>query len=164
MVILYDENGGFYDHVPPPASTAGDSPLGFRVPAVVVSPYARRRFACKTAFDHTSVMKSISTRWRVPFGPEFGSRWPQAHAIWDDCFDFTAPARPQGTYTGDPLRGLNWGSNIYAKLTTPRNLLEGVLEHVFVLPELRALDRRASLFEDLWTLERRVVALKRMND
>jgi phospholipase C len=163
LVLLYDENGGFYDHVPPPASTTEDDRLGFRVPAVVISPYARKRFACKTVFDHTSVMKSVRVRWGVPFGPEFGTRWPQASAIWDDCFDFTQPPRPAGTYTGAPIQDLNWGSNIHDKLTSPRNLLEGLLEHIFVLPELKALDRRAALFDTLSTLESHVVALKRMN-
>jgi phospholipase C len=163
LVILYDENGGFHDHVPPPASATEDDRLGFRVPALVVSPYARRRFTCKTVFDHTSIMKSVNLRWQVPFGPEFGTRWPTANAIWDDCFDFSQPARPAGIYTGPPLQNLNWGANIYDKLTSPRNLLEGLLEHIFVLPELNALDRRASLFDTLAALENHVVALKRMN-
>jgi phospholipase C len=162
LVILYDENGGFYDHLPPPAATAGDSPLGFRIPALVVSPNARKRFACKTAFDHTSIMKSVNARWQVPFGPEFGARWSQAKAIWDDCFDFTGSPRPQGIYTGTPLQDLNWGKNVHDRLAWPRSLLERLLEHIFILPELKALDRRASLFDTLWTLEQQVVALKRM--
>ncbi len=45
LLILYDENGGFFDHVPPPACfevpVSEDNPLGFRVPAIVVSPYPR---------------------------------------------------------------------------------------------------------------------------
>jgi phospholipase C len=163
LLILYDENGGFYDHVPPPPAATGDSPLGFRVPALVISPYVRKGFACKTAFDHTSVMKSIAQRWDVTFGPEFGDRWRQASSIWDDCFDFSQPPRPQGIYTGAPLQDLNWGADVYARLTQPRNLLEGLLEHVFLLPELKALDRRSSVFDTLWALEQQVVALKRMS-
>jgi phospholipase C len=162
LVILYDENGGFYDHVPPPNSRAEDDRLGFRVPALVVSPYARKRFACKTVFEHTSIMKSIGVRWHLDFGPGFGARWPQAPTIWDDCFDFSQSPRPQGTYTGPPLQELSWGSNVHDKLATPRSLLNALLEHVFDLPELKALDRRASLFESLWTLERETVTLKRM--
>jgi phospholipase C len=163
LLILYDENGGFYDHVPPPDAATGDTPLGFRVPALVVSPYARRRFASKTVFDHTSVMKSVSARWGVQFGPEFGARWGQASAIWDDCFDFPQSPRGQGVYTGAPLSGLNWGTNVYDKLRLPRNVLEGLLDHIFVLPELKALDGRAGLFDTLWSLEQQVVALKRMS-
>jgi phospholipase C len=162
LLILYDENGGFYDHVAPPAAAADDR-LGFRVPALVVSPYAKRQFACKTVFDHTSVMKSVSERWQVPFGPEFGGRWKQANAIWADCFDFTQDPLPPGSYTGPPLRDVGWGDGIHGKLTSPRGLLEGLLEHAFVLPELRALDRRASAFEHLWDLERTVTSLRRMN-
>jgi hypothetical protein len=52
---------------------------------------------------------------------------------------------------------------MHARLTTPRGLLEALLEHAFVLPELRALDRRASTFEDLWELERMVTSLRRMS-
>jgi hypothetical protein len=68
-----------------------------------------------------------------------------------------------GTFTGAPLQDLNWWTNIYDKLASPRNLLEGFLKHIFVLPELKALDRRAVLFDTLSALENNVIALKRMN-
>ncbi len=166
LIILYDENGGFYDHVPPPACFEGpssqDSPLGFRVPAIVVSPYAKRRYVSKTVYDHTSIMKSISARWGVQFDTsKFGPRWEKAPDIWD-CFDFTQAPLPMGAYTGDPLRTLNWGSGIHERFTRLPDRFEALLERIFVLPELKALDRRAQLFETLTAFEQRVITLKRM--
>jgi hypothetical protein len=91
-----------------------------------------------------------------------GGRWGQTNAIWDDCFDFSQPPRPQRTYTGAPLQDLNWGADVHARLIQPRNLLAGRLEHVFLLPELKALDQRSTVFDVLLALEQHIVALKRM--
>jgi phospholipase C len=72
LVITYDEHGGFYDHVPPPAAT-DDNPkfqhLGVRVPALLVSPLvAKGSTSTKLLgedfhFDHTSIIKTILTRF-----------------------------------------------------------------------------------------------------
>lgn len=70
LIITFDEHGGFYDHVPPPAATPpGDVPvddyvhngftfdqLGVRVPALVISPYVRRGVIDHTTYDHTSIL------------------------------------------------------------------------------------------------------------
>jgi phospholipase C len=71
LVINFDEWGGFFEHVPPslasipPADQAvgNDGRRGFRVPCVVVSPFARRAYIPATEFDHTSVLKLIEWRW-----------------------------------------------------------------------------------------------------
>ena len=67
LVIVYDENGGFYDHVPPPPA-ADDEPemfgrYGVRVPAIIVSPWIEPRTASHTLFDHTSIIKTILSRF-----------------------------------------------------------------------------------------------------
>ena len=66
LVITYDEHGGFFDHVQPPAA-ADDRPAmrryGPRVPALVVSPYVTAGSVSKTVFDHTSIIKTILTRF-----------------------------------------------------------------------------------------------------
>jgi phospholipase C len=70
LVVLYDEHGGFYDHVTPPPTVAPDTntqryafnQLGVRVPAVLVSPWFDRGFN-STVFDHTSLLKSASQLW-----------------------------------------------------------------------------------------------------
>ncbi len=67
LVIVYDENGGFYDHVPPPAA-ADDEPemfgrYGVRVPAIIVSPWVEPRTVSSSLFDHTSIIKTILLRF-----------------------------------------------------------------------------------------------------
>ncbi len=81
LIWTYDEHGGYYDHVPPPravppddvppALVPGDPPggfdrYGFRVPAGVVSPYARRHFVSHTVYDHTSILKTVEEKWNLP--------------------------------------------------------------------------------------------------
>jgi phospholipase C len=68
LVVNFDEWGGFYDHVAP--TTAPDvspktSLRGFRVPALVVSPFARRGVVASGTYDHTSVLKAIEWRWNL---------------------------------------------------------------------------------------------------
>jgi phospholipase C len=80
LVWLYDEHGGYYDHIPPPRAIApddippnlapGDQPggydrYGFRVPAVIVSPYARRNHISHKIRDHTSILKFIERKWNL---------------------------------------------------------------------------------------------------
>jgi phospholipase C len=68
LVITYDEWGGFFDHVPPPTAR-DDHPKcrlrGFRVPTVVVSPFARRHHVAHGLYDHTSILKMIEWRWQL---------------------------------------------------------------------------------------------------
>jgi phospholipase C len=75
LVFNYDEWGGFYDHVPPPTApippadqAAGnqDGRLGFRIPSLVVSPWARRGYVDTRVYDHTSVLRMIESRWSLP--------------------------------------------------------------------------------------------------
>ena len=85
VIINYDENGGFFDHVAPPTApkgtkgeyvTANPLPgdaggirgpigLGFRVPCMVVSPWSKGGYICSDTFDHTSVLRLIETRFGV---------------------------------------------------------------------------------------------------
>jgi len=74
LVITFDEWGGFFEHVPPPlapiptaSAAAGDTDgrLGFRVPCLVVSPYAARGVVSHTPFDHTSILRLIEWRWNL---------------------------------------------------------------------------------------------------
>jgi phospholipase C len=78
LIWCYDECGGYYDHVaPPPAPEPDEVPpdcggpwrfdrYGFRVPAVVVSPYARPDYVSHVERDHTSVLKLIERKWNLP--------------------------------------------------------------------------------------------------
>jgi phospholipase C len=65
VIVTYDENGGFWDHVPPPSGEGwGDRwGPGSRVPAIVVSPFAKRGYVDKTRYDTTSILKFITLRF-----------------------------------------------------------------------------------------------------
>jgi phospholipase C len=72
LVFTYDEWGGFFDHVPPPLReipvadqlAGNDGRLGFRVPCIVVSPFARARIS-SIELEHTSVLRMIEWRWNL---------------------------------------------------------------------------------------------------
>jgi phospholipase C len=67
VIVTYDENGGFWDHVPPPAGDRwGPGP---RVPAIIVSPFARRGHVDHTVYDTTSILTLIEHRYGLaPLG------------------------------------------------------------------------------------------------
>jgi phospholipase C len=102
LIWLYDEHGGYYDHVAPPKAVEPDGVpglnpmqrlpllqllrftkyakqieaiddgpvtydrLGFRVPAVIVSPYAKPGYVTDKVYDHTSILKLIERKWNLP--------------------------------------------------------------------------------------------------
>jgi acid phosphatase len=65
VIVTYDENGGFWDHVPPPRGPGWSDRFGpgTRIPALIISPYAKRGFVDKTAYDTTSILKFITRRF-----------------------------------------------------------------------------------------------------
>ncbi len=73
LVINYDEWGGFFDHVPPTvapipnsdAALGSDGRRGFRVPALIISPWSPRGAVAHGLYDHTSVLKMIEWRWSL---------------------------------------------------------------------------------------------------
>jgi phospholipase C len=85
VFLTYDENGGFFDHVIPPTAPPGTADetltvtpsigegggfthptgLGFRVPALVISPWSRGGYVDPTTFDHTSMLRFLETRFGV---------------------------------------------------------------------------------------------------
>lgn len=63
FLLTYDEWGGWYDHVRPPQVDSYG--YGFRVPALLVSPYAKRGFVDDTQLDYTSILKFIEQNWNL---------------------------------------------------------------------------------------------------
>jgi acid phosphatase len=61
IIVTYDENGGFWDHVPPPVGDYWGP--GSRVPAIIVSPFARKGAVDHTPYDTTSILKFITRRF-----------------------------------------------------------------------------------------------------
>ena len=79
----YDEPGGWFDHVRPPGN------LGLRVPALLISPYARRGYVDSTRLDTTSILRFIEDNWRLK---PLGTRDARAGSLVG-AFDFSQPAR-----------------------------------------------------------------------
>ena len=67
VIVTYDENGGYWDHVPPPSGAGwGDRwGPGTRVPTIIVSPFAKRGFVDHTSYDTTSIIKLITRRFEL---------------------------------------------------------------------------------------------------
>jgi phospholipase C len=61
VIVTYDENGGFWDHVAPPAGDRWGP--GTRIPALIISPFARRGYIDHTQYDTTSIIKFITRRF-----------------------------------------------------------------------------------------------------
>lgn len=67
IVVTYDEHGGYWDHVAPPKSDRWGP--GVRVPTIIISPFAKRRYVDHTVYDTTSILKLVEERWGVaPLG------------------------------------------------------------------------------------------------
>ncbi len=72
VVITYDENGGFYDHATVPKADRWGP--GTRIPAIIVSPYARKGYVDKTQYDTASVLRFITHRFGLPVLPGIAQR------------------------------------------------------------------------------------------
>jgi phospholipase C len=95
IIITWDDYGGFYDHVAPPK--VDKYGYGFRVPALVISPYARPGFIDHTQFDFTSPLKLIETRFNLP---ALTDRDRSANDMLS-CFDFKQQALAPDPITKD---------------------------------------------------------------
>lgn len=97
IVIVWDDWGGFYDAVPPPQPPFPDhwGGVGFRVPCMIVSAYAREAspstpgYVSHTNYEFGSILKFIEDNWGLP---SLGTTDARANSIVDS-FDFTQPPR-----------------------------------------------------------------------
>jgi phospholipase C len=62
IIVTYDENGGFWDHVAPPVIDTKWGP-GTRVPAIIISPYAKQGYVDHTQYETVSILSFIEERW-----------------------------------------------------------------------------------------------------
>ena len=105
LAYTYDESGGFYDHVAPPKACAPDAAgaefdhLGFRVPFVMISPYARQKFVSHETHSHSSLLRFIEVLYDLP---AMSNRDANADALLD-MFDFNCA--PQKTPPTAPASG-----------------------------------------------------------
>jgi phospholipase C len=88
IIIAWDDWGGFYDHVKPP-SILNSYELGFRVPLIVVSPYAKPGYISHVVHDFGSILKFIEGTFGLPTVSP-GAGYADEHSDnLSDCFDFT---------------------------------------------------------------------------
>ncbi|HEX4183474.1 MAG TPA: alkaline phosphatase family protein, partial [Caulobacteraceae bacterium] len=136
LILNYDENDGFFDHVPPLVPPTGEAPgkstvaldaelyegvpvgLGPRVPMIVVSPWTKGGWVNSQLFDHTSVIRLLEAR----FGVTEPQITPWRRALMGDLtsvFDFEADDRKPGPALPD-ASGLPAKARAQAALPTPR--------------------------------------------
>jgi phospholipase C len=98
LVVAYDEHGGFFDHVPPPAvpddrAADGFGQCGFRVPSMVIGPYAKTGYVSSVQYDHTSALKHIENKYALE---PLNQRDAAANDL-GDCIDVARLAAGEAT-------------------------------------------------------------------
>jgi phospholipase C len=88
IVVTWDDWGGWYDHVTPPMIDNYD--LGFRVPLIVISPYAKRGYVSHVQYDFGSILRYVEGTYGLP---SLGTTDATANDL-GDCFDYGQLPRP----------------------------------------------------------------------
>jgi phospholipase C len=142
FIVNYDENGGFFDHVPPPAAPAGSAGeyltgplpssaggiagpvgLGFRTPCLVISPFSAGGYKYSGVLDHTSTLRLIESRFNVTV-PNL-SAWRRS--VTGDFTGALALANPPVTKV-PALPSTSIGSNVAVVEEAVLNALTGTLD------------------------------------
>jgi len=116
MFVVWDQWGGFYDHVPPPPG------LGFRVPCLVISPFVKPGFVSSVQHEHASILNFIIERFGLA---DLSERQEAAHSF-DDVFDFDRPPREPTVITTSPLLPTPVGSTAQNRAVVISYLAFGV--------------------------------------
>ncbi len=88
IFVIWDEWGGWYDHVPPPYVDYDG--LGFRVPLLIISPYAKANYVSHTQYEHGSILRFIENQYHLP---QLAASDARANDPAADSFDFTQNPR-----------------------------------------------------------------------
>ncbi|MFE7751958.1 phosphocholine-specific phospholipase C [Streptomyces sp. NPDC057428] len=129
VIINYDENDGFFDHVPPPVPPVEvteerwegkPTGLGVRVPLLVVSPWTVGGYVCSEVFDHTSVVRLLE-RWTGVKEPNIGEWRRSVTGDLTSAFDFRRTQRqPEVAHPGAvPPFGGRWQPRPPAEQSMP---------------------------------------------
>jgi phospholipase C len=161
LVITYDEHGGCYDHVAPPATVAPDDSagqygfnfdrLGLRVPTVLVSPWIAAGTVCRAPegaggtpvpFDHTSLLKTVEVRFGLPSltqrdaqAADFGGVFTLDAARKDNpLLKVTPPVNPAARYIPDaPTHLQQVHADLASDIHSPEEL-KGLQHHTGLAP------------------------------
>jgi len=98
ILLTWDDWGGWYDHVAPPQIDRMG--LGFRVPLIVISPYARRGYVSHTQHEFGSILKRIEETFNLG---SLNLRDARSDDL-SDCFDFTQTAATFHTIAAPPYK------------------------------------------------------------
>ena len=133
MLIVWDDWGGFYDHVPPPPGH------GFRVPMLLVSPHARRGYIDSNVRDHNSVLQFVLEFFGLaPLGPPS----PEEPSL-AEVFDLDAQPRTAHLLAGAALPTPVVGTQRQNSLTLRLYLVPLLLVAVLAVPAARWANRRS---------------------
>ncbi|ANZ16127.1 phosphocholine-specific phospholipase C [Streptomyces noursei ATCC 11455] len=111
LFLTYDENDGFFDHVPPPVPPAGTDGefwegqpvgLGMRVPMLVISPWTVGGYACSQVFDHTSITRFLE-RWTGVREPNISAWRRTVCGDLTAAFDFSRPRKQPAVHRPGPI-------------------------------------------------------------
>ncbi len=132
LVIMFDEHGGYYDHVPPP-TVPDDDPdfrqIGFRVPALVVGPQVRQGAVVSTPYEHVSILATLATRFGIAsLGPRM-----------DAAADLSACIDPDRASVMTPVAALP------PTIEIPASVIQSAPFRSTSQPELEALARAGGL-------------------
>ncbi|QUR68086.1 phospholipase C [Mycobacterium spongiae] len=124
LIVSFDENGGFFDHVIPPTAPPGTPGefvtvpdidavegsggirgpigLGYRVPCFIISPYSRGPLVVSDTFDHTSQLRLLETRFGVPV-PNLTAWRRSVTGDMTSAFNFASPPNPSVPFLNHPI-------------------------------------------------------------
>jgi phospholipase C len=75
VLVTYDESGGYFDHIAPPATSAVDQqPYGPRIPTLALGRFARKNFVSHVEMEHSSIVKFIEWNWLGATTGQLGAR------------------------------------------------------------------------------------------
>jgi phospholipase C len=100
IFVIWDDWGGWYDHVAPPQVDLDG--LGFRVPMIVISPYAKTGYVSHVQYEFGSILKFAEEVLTLNPMSKSDTR---ANAVDSDCFDFTQAPRPFAPFAYQRLGG-----------------------------------------------------------
>ncbi len=173
LVVTFDEHGGCYDQVPPPAATpplprgaAGEAGfcfdrLGVRVPAILVSPWVEAGSVIHTELDHTSLIRTVAARWgldplteRDRAANDLGEALSLPLARTDQVELTPHPYTPSAEHAAAPLNPLQ------------RYILEAVAayEAVHQLPDEGSVEEKLKTAWQLLQKETKIAGLKTVGE